>query len=110
MGEDHPFFELIEAHIEKARKDGAFDNLSGAGKPLPRRDPGVDAMTETTHRIMADNGVLPEELQLRKDLEATRAAYREETDRDKRKPLMAKMADLELRLGLAADARKKSLR
>jgi len=108
MGDDHPFFELIEAQIEQARLRGEFDNLSGAGKPLPRRDPSVDAMTETTNRIMADNGVLPEDLQLRKDLQAARTALRDEADRTHRMTLMKRIADLELRLNLASEMRRKS--
>lgn len=109
-GDDHPFFELIEAQIEKARKEGAFDNLSGAGKPLPVRAPGSDPMTETAQRIMAENGVLPEELLLRQELDATRAAFRDETDRSKRQDLMARLADLELRYNLATEARQKFTR
>lgn len=32
---DHPLIDLIDARIRKAQADGAFDNLPGAGKPLP---------------------------------------------------------------------------
>ncbi|MEX0303707.1 MAG: DnaJ family domain-containing protein, partial [Leisingera sp.] len=33
---DHPLIDLINARIEAAEQDGAFDNLTGAGKPLPK--------------------------------------------------------------------------
>ena len=32
----------LEDQIREARKDGAFDNLEGAGKPLPDLDQGYD--------------------------------------------------------------------
>ena len=32
---DHPLIDLINAKIAAAERDGAFDNLPGAGKPLP---------------------------------------------------------------------------
>ena len=110
MGDDHPFHDLIEAQIEQARARGEFDNLSGAGKPLPPQDTSVDAMTQTAQRIMAEHGVLPEELTVKAELRRLRGALRDETDRDKRKDLLAKIADLELRANLAAEARIRSLR
>ena len=54
---DHPLIALINARIEAAGKDGAFDNLEGAGKPLPKCD---DPENVVMNRILKDNGAVPE--------------------------------------------------
>jgi len=35
----------FDEQIRRAREDGAFDNLPGAGKPLPDLEGGYDART-----------------------------------------------------------------
>jgi hypothetical protein len=32
---DHPLIDLINARIQAAEKDGAFDNLKGLANPCP---------------------------------------------------------------------------
>ena len=42
---DHPLIDLINARIREAEENGAFDNLPGAGKPLPPEpDPEPEAV------------------------------------------------------------------
>ena len=104
------FRSLIERQIAKARASGQLDGLEGAGKPLPKRDPTADGVLETGYRIMAENGVLPEEFELRKRLDAARQAYASEPDETKRKTLMSDIAELEMRFNIAADARRRFIR
>jgi hypothetical protein len=53
---------LVDARIEEARLRGEFDNLPGAGKPLPEEDMSVPEELRLAHRILKNAGVLPPEL------------------------------------------------
>ena len=48
---------LIEQRIQQAQEDGLFDNLPGAGKPLPLDDDAlVPAEDRTGYRLLKSNG------------------------------------------------------
>lgn len=100
---------LIERQIQKARLKGQLDNLKGEGEPLPDRtgdalvDPGVAA----GFRIMAEAGVLPDEIVLNKQIEAQKAHMAGVTDPSERKAQMAKLAELEMKKAIAQEARRK---
>jgi len=53
---------LVDARIEEARLRGEFDDLPGAGKPLPEEDMSVPEELRLAHRILKNAGVLPPEL------------------------------------------------
>jgi hypothetical protein len=57
-----PIQSLVDARIEEARLRGEFDNLPGAGKPLPEEDLSVPEELRLAHRILKNAGVLPPEL------------------------------------------------
>ena len=59
---------------------------------------------------MAEAGVVPREFALKEELEAARAAYKSETDPDRRKTLMQQIADLEMRYGLEREAYREVLK
>jgi hypothetical protein len=67
------FETWIDSQIARAREDGAFDGLDGAGKPLPRRvreQTSYDWALEWAKRENADvAGMLPSGLALRKERE-----------------------------------------
>lgn len=71
------FETFIDRQIREAAERGVFDNLPGAGKPLPRgSDAGMDAWVK---RKLVDENLslpLPSGLQLRKDVRARLAAIR----------------------------------
>ncbi len=98
---DHPLIDLISAKIREAEARGEFDNLPGAGKPLPHVDNPKDAVID---RIIKEAGGVPEFVSLSKEMARLRAELIEEGDRDRRQALMQKIADLEPRLALAKDA------
>lgn len=100
---------LAERQITKAQTSGKLSGLEGEGKPLPERpvETGQAAALAAGMRIMADAGVVPEEFTLKKQLEAMRQAYTQCGSEAARKALMARIADLELRYGIAREARKK---
>jgi len=57
----------VDLQIEQAMARGEFDNLPGAGKPLPPMDPDPNWWLKKLIEREHITGVLPEALQLRKD-------------------------------------------
>lgn len=102
---------LTEQQIRKAEAEGQLRGLAGEGKPLPDRpgDAYISAGDAIGHRIMAEAGALPEEITLKRALDAARAAWRDATDPAEKKRRMAEIADLELRHSIAREARMKFL-
>jgi hypothetical protein len=57
----------VDLQVQKAIERGAFDNLPGAGKPLPPLDDDPNWWVKKLIEREKITGVLPEALQLRKD-------------------------------------------
>ncbi|WP_172328331.1 DUF1992 domain-containing protein [Mangrovicoccus sp. HB161399] len=95
---------MAERQIRKAEAQGQFDNLPGAGKPLPATDP--DTAEAAGFRIMAREGALPREIQLKKEIEAQRRILAEAQEPETRKAAMARLADLEMRHAIECEARR----
>jgi hypothetical protein len=103
---------LAERQIQKARLRGELSGLQGEGKPLPDRtgDAFVSAGDAVGFRIMAEAGVLPEEITLKKQVLAQRAHLATLSDEADRKAAMAKLAQLEMLQAIAEESRRKFLR
>ena len=95
---DHPLIDLINARIEAAERDGAFDNLDGAGKPLPQCE---DPENAVMNRIMKENGAVPEVVSLSRELARLREELRGTGDRSKRRQIIADMSMMEARIEIA---------
>ncbi|WP_102110268.1 DUF1992 domain-containing protein [Oceaniglobus roseus] len=106
------FRTLVERQIQKTRLSGGLQGLKGEGKPLPDAtgdaftDPGVAA----GFRMMAEAGVLPEEIRLKKQVADQRAVLAGVTDPEARKREMARLSGLMLRQSIAEEARRKFLK
>ncbi|MEY8834174.1 DUF1992 domain-containing protein [Phaeobacter italicus] len=98
---DHPLLDLINARIEKAEAEGAFDNLAGAGKPLPKVD---DPENELVNRLVRESGGVPEFVSLSRTLAELRQQLAETGDRTERRQIMKEMSMLEARIDLARKA------
>lgn len=100
---------LIERRILQANAKGQLKGLEGEGEPLPDRtgnahtDPGLAA----GYRIMAENGVLPEEFRIKKQVAEAKTQLAASNGAEDRKAAMARLADLEMRLAIAQEARKR---
>ena len=103
---------LIERQIQKARLAGQLEGLPGEGKPLPDRtgDAFVDAGDAAGFRMMAQAGVVPAEIEIKKAMDAHRKFMATLTDPTERKEAMAELARLELRYNIAREARQKFMR
>ena len=103
---------LAERQIQKARLRGQLQGLEGEGKPLPDRtgDAFVSPGDAAGFRIMAQAGVLPEEIALKKQAAAQRAHLATLTDEAERKAALAELARLEMLQAIAEESRRKFLR
>ncbi|MEI4470892.1 J-domain-containing protein [Frigidibacter sp. MR17.24] len=98
---DHPLIDLINARIAKAEAEGAFDNLPGAGRPLPEV---ADPESALLDRLLREAGAVPEFVTLSKTLAALRAELRAEGDRTRRGEILREISMLEIRIDLAKQA------
>lgn len=103
---------LAERRMQAARLKGQLQGLPGESKPLPDRpgDAFVSAGDAVGFRLMAEAGVLPEEIVLKKQILAQRAHLASLTDEADRKAAMAELARLEMRQAMAAEARRAFLK
>lgn len=58
---------LVESRIEAAMREGDFENLKNKGRPLPAGRPTT--ALEYTMRMMRNNGVRPQWLQVMHDID-----------------------------------------
>ena len=105
------FRGLVERQILKAEAEGRLKGLAGEGKPLPAHpeEAYLDIGDAVGHRMMAEAGALPEEIRLKKAVAAARAALKAAGPAN-RKAAMARLAELEMKLGIAEEARRRFLR
>ena len=103
---------LAERQMQKARLKGDLQGLAGEGKPLPDRpgDAFISPGDAIGFRIMAEAGVLPEEITLKKEAGRLRDLFAAETDASRRKAIMAELAEVEMRQAMAEEARRRFLR
>lgn len=95
---DHPLIDLISAKIAEAEKNGEFDNLPGAGKPLPKEDDPQNALLK---RVMRENGAVPPFVAMARELEALREELRDTGDRTRRTEIMKEMSMMEAKIAIA---------
>ncbi len=103
------FNQLVESQIRKAQMKGELKNLKGEGKPLPDRPIGDDA-DQIGYRIMAENGALPEEILLKRKVKEAAGRLQELTDPAERKAAMSQLAQLQMKLNIQEEARKKFMK
>lgn len=98
------FRRIAEQLIEEAMREGAFDRLSGAGKPidpLPEGDPFDIIMAE----ILKRNGATPLEVQLKRSIAEKARAIQEIRDPEKQAAEMKELQEMRLRLSIALEGR-----
>jgi len=100
-------FELVaEQKLEEAARAGEFDNLPGAGKPL---DLGDDALVapelRMAHRVLKNAGLLPPEVELRREITEVHALVATLDDNAARRQALSRLALLELKLEAAGRSR-----
>ncbi|MGB0508143.1 MAG: DUF1992 domain-containing protein [Pikeienuella sp.] len=100
--------DLAEHQIRKAQAEGQLDELEGAGKPLPPRS--GETIISAGMRIMAEAGVVPREIELKKAVAAQLKVLQATTGEAERKTEMAKLSTLQMQLAIEQEARQKFYR
>ena len=91
------FRRLAERRIEDAMKEGKFDNLPGAGKPIELEPMPADEnarMTWWALKILRQNDVTPHEIKWRKALDHLKAELARLTDEARLEPLVKQINGL----------------
>ncbi len=61
--------QIVETRVKKAQDEGQFDHLPGEGEPLHLEDDSmVPEHLRVGYRILKNHGVLPPELEWRKEI------------------------------------------
>jgi hypothetical protein len=63
-----PFFGMADYHIQRAQEEGAFDNLTGAGKPFSADILKSSGIHDLAKSILKSIGGEPVEISLRKEI------------------------------------------
>jgi hypothetical protein len=90
--------KIAEQKIREAMERGEFDNLACHGKPLKLDDlTGVPGPLRMGYRILKNAGVLPAEMQLKKDILALQDLINACYDEEERRGMQHKMSQKMLR-------------
>ena len=90
---------IVEARIADAQRAGAFDDLPGAGRPLELDDDRlVPEDVRTACRILRNAGLVPPEVEARKEAADLRKRIAAATAEPEKRRALAKLALLEARL------------
>ena len=103
------FDKLVEQKIREAQRAGEFDRLEGAGRPV-----NLDAYFSTPedlragYAVLKNAGVLPEEAQLRAEINAARERLDACRDPQERATLTRSLNELTLKYSLMVERQRKS--
>jgi hypothetical protein len=65
----HAIGQIVEERIRQAQEEGQFDDLPGKGKPLKLDDDSkVAPHLRASYRILKNAGILPPQMQIRKEI------------------------------------------
>jgi hypothetical protein len=92
-----PVFDaLAEARIQEAMREGAFDDLPGAGRPLVLDDDRlVPAELRAAYRVLRNAGYAPAEVEARRERASLAALLARLDDGTARRRALAKLALLD---------------
>ena len=93
--------KIAEQKIREAMEGGEFDHLAYHGKPLSLDDlSGVPEALRMGYRMLKNAGVLPPEMQLKKDIVALQDLIKACYDDDERQSLQRTMSEKMLRYNM----------
>ena len=102
MSHDHPLQSHIDALMAAAEREGVFDNLPGAGKPLKHLDTPKDAVLDT---VLREAQAKPLAVTLKAQIAEAQAVLKAAEGEDARRAAMKVLADLQMRLAIELEAR-----
>ncbi len=85
----------IEAKIQQAMSEGAFDNLPGKGKPLNIGTyMQVPEHLRTAYHVLRNAGYLPEEVRLKRELEELKEKIKQCRSEKEKKKCVKELAEI----------------
>jgi hypothetical protein len=85
----------VEAKIQQAMAEGAFDNLPGKGKPLNiGKYMEVPEHLRTAYHVLRNAGYLPEEVRLKREMEELKHKIKQCRSKTDKKMLVKELADV----------------
>jgi hypothetical protein len=101
------FLIMAEERIRQSIQNGDFENLPGKGKPLKLDDlSGVPKDLRMGYKILKNAGMVPEEVQLKKDMLKLEDLLACCIDEQERTSLQSKLTEKELRFNQLMEKRK----
>ena len=101
------FLIMAEERIRQSIQNGDFENLPGKGKPLELDDlSGVPEDLRMGYKILKNAGMVPEEVQLKKDMLKLEDLLACCIDEQERTSLQSKLTEKELRFNQLMEKRK----
>jgi len=100
------FEKIAERKIEQAMANGEFDNLAFKGQPLPPDD--MDMVPEDlrmAYKILKNAGIVPEEIELQKNIVTLTELLNACADAEERKNIRIKINEKQLRYNIIMEAR-----
>ncbi|GHE89432.1 hypothetical protein GCM10016455_07120 [Aliiroseovarius zhejiangensis] len=98
---DHPLFDLVDQRIRDAQAAGEFDDLPGAGKPLPKVEDPENALL---NRLIRDSNAVPEFVSLSRELRQLRDELAATGEPSRRHDILKDMSMMEARIAIARKA------
>jgi hypothetical protein len=85
----------VEAKIQQAMAEGAFDNLPGKGKPLNiGKYMEVPEHLRTAYHVLRNAGYLPEEVRLKREMEEIKGKIKLCQSEKEKRSLLKDLADI----------------
>ncbi|HWQ31525.1 MAG TPA: DUF1992 domain-containing protein [Blastocatellia bacterium] len=105
------FDKLVENRIREAMDKGEFSNLPGRGQPLNLDDYfATPEEMRLAHSILKNANIVPEEIELLREIGAVRAKLESCADKAERDRLRKQQDELTLKLNLLLEQRKRRSR
>ncbi|KAA0227386.1 DUF1992 domain-containing protein [candidate division KSB1 bacterium] len=104
------FEKIALEKIREAIANGEFDNLPGKGKPLMLDDePDVPRHLRMSFKILKNANILPEEVQLRKDIHLLQQQLAAAQDELEQRHLRRQIRDCETRFNILMERHRRQL-
>ena len=93
------FEKIVEERIRQSQKNGEFDNLPGAGKPLQLEDLSrIPEDLRLSYKMLKNADCVPPELEIKKEIRSTESLLADLTDEKLKYKALKKLNYLILKL------------
>lgn len=108
MFDESALLRLAEQKIQEAMKNGEFDNLPGKGRPLNLDDlRNVPPELRMEYKVLKNAGLLPEEMDIRKEITLLEKLLAECHDDDKKARLRQQIAEKTIMYNIKMERRRR---